>query len=392
MITRRILSELKLLLREYPIVTILGPRQSGKTTLVRDILTGYQYSNLEDPEIRQFATDDPKAYLAQFTSKTIIDEIQRVPELLSYLQVLVDKEKVNGRFILTGSHQLKLQESITQSLAGRTAILTLLPLSISELQNAGFNSDSFEEYCYKGFLPRVYDQNIRAKTVHSNYYQTYVERDVRQLINLKNLSLFEKFLKLIAGRVGQIFDASSIANEVGVDSKTISHWISILEASFILFKLPAYFENFGKRVIKSPKYYFMDVGLLTFMLGIEKNEQISRDPLVGNIFENLVVLECFKERYNQGKLANLYYFRDSNGNEVDLVFQNGRELVAIEIKSAATYSKSQLKGLKKFSEISNKCLKSYLVYNGDDVDLSDNTSLINFRNIFKVFKSTSLTP
>lgn len=386
MITREILSELKLLLGEYPIVTILGPRQSGKTTLVRDILTGYQYSNLEDPEIRQFATDDPKAYLAQFRSKTIIDEIQRVPELLSYLQVLVDTEKVNGRFILTGSHQLKLQESITQSLAGRTAILTLLPLSISEILSAGFNSGSFEEYCYKGFLPKVYDQNIRSKTVHSNYYQTYVEQDARQLINLKNLSLFEKFLKLVAGRVGQIFDASSIANDVGVDAKTISHWISILEASFILFKLPAYFENFGKRVIKSPKYYFMDVGLLTFMLGIEKKEQISRDPLVGNIFENLVVLECIKERYNQGKLANLYYFRDSNGNEVDLLFQNGRELVAIEIKSAATYSKKQLKGLKKFSEVSNKCSKSYLVYNGDDIDLSDNTSLINFRNTFKVFE------
>ncbi|MCF6237047.1 MAG: ATP-binding protein [Gammaproteobacteria bacterium] len=367
-------------------MTILGPRQSGKTTLVRDILTGYQYSNLEDPEIRQFAADDPKAYLAQFKSRVIIDEIQRVPELLSYLQVLVDNEKVNGRFILTGSHQLKLQESITQSLAGRTAILTLLPLSISELLSSGFNSDSFEGYCYKGFLPRVYDQDIRPKTVHSNYYQTYVERDVRQLINLKNLSLFEKFLKLIAGRVGQIFDASSIANEVGVDSKTISHWLSILEASFILFKLPAYFENFGKRVIKSPKYYFMDVGLLTFMLGIKKKEQISRDPLIGNIFENLVVLECFKERYNQGKLANLYYFRDSNGNEVDLVFQNGRELIAIEIKSAVTYSKDQLKGLKKFSEISNKCSKSYLVYNGEDINLSDNTSLINFRNIFRVFE------
>ncbi len=386
MITRKILNELKLLLGEYPIVTILGPRQSGKTTLVRDILTGYQYSNLEDPEIRQFATDDPKAYLAQFRSKTIIDEIQRVPELLSYLQVLVDKEKVNGRFIITGSHQLKLQESITQSLAGRTAILTLLPLSISELLSAGFNLDSFEEYCYKGFLPKIYDQNIRPKTVHSNYYQTYVERDVRQLINLKNLSLFEKFLKLVAGRIGQIFDASSIANDVGVDAKTISHWVSILEASFILFKLPAYFENFGKRVIKSPKYYFMDVGLLAFMLGIEKKEQISRDPLVGNIFENLVVLECIKERYNRGELANLYYFRDSNGNEVDLLFQNGRELVAIEIKSATTYSKSQLKGLKKFSGISNKCAKSYLVYNGDDIDLSDNISLINFRNIFKVFE------
>ncbi len=386
MIARKILNELKLLLGEYPVVTILGPRQSGKTTLVRDILTGYQYSNLEDPEIRQFATDDPKAYLAQFTSRTIIDEIQRVPELLSYLQVLVDQKKVNGQFILTGSHQLKLQESITQSLAGRTAILTLLPLSISELQGNDFHSDDFEEYCYKGFLPRVYDQNIRPKTLHSNYYQTYVERDVRQLINLKNLALFEKFLKLMAGRVGQIFDASSIANEVGVDSKTVSHWVSILEASFIIFKLPAYFENFGKRVIKSPKYYFMDVGLLTFMLGIEKKEQIGRDPLVGNIFENLVVLECFKERYNQGKLANLYYFRDSNGNEVDLVFQNGRELVAIEIKSAATYSKSQLKGLKKFSEISNSHSRGYLVYNGNDIDLSDSTSIINFKNIYKVFE------
>lgn len=371
---------------EYPIVTILGPRQAGKTTLAREFSDEYVYSNLETPETRHLAQEDPKAYLAQFNDKVIIDEVQRVPELLSYIQGLVDDDRVNGRFVLTGSHQLRLREAIAQSLAGRTAVLNLLPFSITELRSASIEFPTFEEYCYTGFLPRIYDQNQRPTTAYSNYYQTYVERDVRQLINLKDVSLFEKLLKLIAGRVGQVVDYSSLANDMGVTVKTVQSWISILEASFILFKLSPYFDNFGKRVIKAPKYYFTDVGLLCFLLGIRKKEQISRDPLVGNIFENMVLIECLKSRYNLGNLPDLYFFRDSNGNEVDILFQDGRDLVAIEVKSATTFSSSQLKGIKRFTKIASKLKHSYLVYNGDSHSLSDGVDVMNFRQIHEIFQ------
>jgi predicted AAA+ superfamily ATPase len=328
-IKRHIADELAILIREYPVVTILGPRQAGKTTLAKAALPDFAYSNLEIPEVRHLAQSDPKAYLGQFTGSVIIDEIQRVPELLSYIQAIVDSEHQNGRFVLTGSHQLRLREAVGQSLAGRTAILNLLPLSISELTGAGIEFERFEDYAFHGFLPRIYDQSQRPTTAYSNYYQTYVERDVRQLIHLKDVGLFEKLLKLLAGRIGQLIDYGSLANDVGVDAKTIRNWLSILEASFLVFKLPAYFENFGKRIIKAPKYYFTDVGFLCFLLGIRSGDQITRDPLVGSVFENLVVIECLKARYNMGMMSDLYYFRDSKGNEVDLVAQTGRNVSAI---------------------------------------------------------------
>ena len=385
MITRTLATELKMLVTEYPVVTLLGPRQAGKTTLARFVLEDYAYSNLEIPETRELAQSDPKAYLAQFNDRVIIDEIQRVPGLLSYIKGIVDEENRNGKFVLTGSHQLRLRAAVSQSLAGRTAILHLFPLSINELRGGGIEFDCFEKYCFSGFLPRVYDQSLRPGVAYSNYYQTYVERDVRQLIQLKDVSLFEKLLKLLAGRVGQLMDYSSLANDVGVDMKTVQNWISILEASFILFKLPPYFENFGKRTIKAPKYYFTETGLLCFLLGIRKPEQIRRDPLVGNIFENLVVVESLKSRYNKGDMPDLYFFRDSNGNEVDLVFQDGREIVAIDIKSASTFSSSQLKGLVRFKKTSDRIKKSYLVFNGDPVKLSDNTEAIHFKELGRVF-------
>lgn len=383
-ISRDVEKELHTLLDEYPVVTILGPRQAGKTTLAKTALEGYAYSNLEDPETREIAQNDPKAYLAQFTGKVIIDEIQRVPELLSYIQVEVDAKTANGRFVLTGSHQLSLREAISQSLAGRTAILNLLPFSIRELKAGGIEFERFEDYCFTGFMPRIYEQQQRPTTAYANYYQTYVERDVRQLIQLKDVSLFEKMLKLMAGRVGQVFDYSLLANDVGVDAKTIRHWISILESSFILFKLPPYFENFGKRIIKSPKYYFTDVGLLCYLLGIREPEQVTRDPLVGQIFENLVVIECLKHRYNQGLMADLYYFRDSNGNEVDLLIQSGRDLQAVEIKSAATFKMQQLKGIRRFKHLTEQVKASYLIYAGKAHTLSDATQAIHYKNVASI--------
>ena len=386
MIKRKIALELLKLLAEYPVVTILGPRQAGKTTLAKSVLNTYEYCNLEAPEIRAFATDDPKGFLAQFKKNVILDEIQRVPELLSYIQVIVDSEVRNGQFVLTGSHQLALHEAINQSLAGRTGILNLYPFSIDELSAADIFLGDYEHYIFQGFLPRIYDQHQRPTQAYSNYYQTYVERDVRQLINLKDIALFEKFIKLIAGRVGQLMDYSSLANDVGVSANTIKEWLSILEASFIVYKLSPYFENFGKRVVKSPKYYFMDTGLLAFLLGIEKASQVSRDPLVGQLFENLIVIECLKARFNQGKLPNLYFFRDSNGSEVDIIFQNGRDLTAIEIKASATYRGSHLKGLKRMSALTSKVNRTYLVYSGDNFEFSDGTVALNFNQVSRIFE------
>ena len=381
MIKRHITAELLSLLTEYPVVTILGPRQAGKTTLAKAVLPGYEYHNLEHPETRQLAMDDPKAFLARCGKNVIIDEIQRVPELLSYIQVQVDQEQRNGHFVLTGSHQLALREAITQSLAGRTSLLNLLPVSISELRDAGISYETPENYIYQGFLPRVYDQQQRPTQAYSNYYQTYVERDIRQLINLKDFSLFEKFIKLLAGRVGQLLNHSSLANDVGVTVATIKHWLSILEASFIIYKLPPYFENFGKRVVKSPKYYFIDTGLLCFLLGIEKPHQVVRDPLVGSLFENLVVIECLKTQSNLGRLPGLYFFRDSNGLEVDILLQQGRAITALEVKSSSTYQSSMLTSLKKLAGLSPALVNAYLVYAGDEISFTGGQRAINFNQV-----------
>jgi len=384
MISREIKQELHNQLTEFPVVTVLGPRQAGKTTLVKTELPNYEYVNLELPNIRKLAIDDPKAFLDRYPNKVIFDEIQRASELLSYIQVIVDETQENGQFVITGSHQLELRAAITQSLAGRTGLLSLLPFSIVELSAENIEYSHFADYLFKGFLPRIYDQKQRPQTAYGNYYRTYVERDVRQLINLKNASLFDKFIRLLAGRIGQVINYQSLSADVGVDAKTIKEWLSILEASFIVCKLSPYFENFGKRVIKSPKYYFIDVGLLCYLLGINKKEQIVRDPLVGQLFENLVVIEVMKSRLNQGKEADLYFYRDSHGNEIDLLVAHGRELMGIEIKSATTFDNSFKKQLLKFSENQQKLKQSYIVYAGENFGFSDGIEAINFKTISKV--------
>ncbi len=386
MIMRDITNEFLTQLREYPIVTVIGPRQAGKTTLVRSVLPEYEYVSLETPETRQFALDDPKAFLKRYAGNVIFDEVQRVPHLLSYLQGIVDQSGRQGQFVLTGSHQLELRAAITQSLAGRTGILHLLPLSIAELAAAGIRFDDFAEYIHHGFLPRVYDQQQRPYTAYANYYQTYVERDVRQLIHLKDANLFEKFIKLLAGRVGQIINYQSLASDVGVDSKTIKQWLSILEASFIVFALPPYFENFGKRIIKSPKYYFTDTGLLSYLLDIEKAAQVARDPLMGSLFENLVVLEALKTRYNQGLSANLYFFRDYQGNEIDLLFKSGSQLTGLEIKAAATWNSSFKKGLQRFSDTNAALTRRYVVYSGERMAFSDGVEALPYTNVAEIFQ------
>ena len=386
MITRNITPELLAIAKEYPVVTILGPRQAGKTTLAKQTFKQHTYCNLEHPEIRLLAVDDPNAFFKRFSGRLIIDEIQRVPELLSYIQVMVDEQEheIKGQFILTGSHQLSLHESISQSLAGRTAILKLLPLSMRELQA---NDCPFDQYDYMlhGFLPKIYKDKLNPSRYYSNYYETYVQRDVRALIKLKDLSNFEKFIKLLAGRVGQVMNLSSLSNDVGVSSHTLKSWLAVLEASFIVIKLVPYYENFGKRVIKSPKIYFTDNGLLSYLLGIENTSQLQRDPLIGQLFENLIVTECFKIRYNQGKNPNLYYFRSDKGQEVDLLYKKGGELIPIEIKSAMTFNKKFAKGIKYFQKISGSTSKGIIVYAGNLEHQSDDYYVLDYKNTQRIF-------
>jgi predicted AAA+ superfamily ATPase len=389
MIPRRLQPEFQAQLAEYPIVTLLGPRQAGKTTLVKSVLPGYAYVSLENPDSRALATEDPRAFLKQYPSNVIFDEIQRVPHLLSYLQGIVDENKTNGQFVLTGSHQLQLRESIGQSLAGRTSILHLLPLSIGELSDAGVVFDDVSHYLFQGFLPRVFDQNQRPHIAYASYFQTYIERDVRLLIKLKDITLFEKFMKLLAGRVGQIVNYESLGNDTGVDGKTIREWLSILEASYIIFRLPPYFENFGKRVIKTPKIYFTDTGLLCYLLGIERIEQVTRDPLIGHLFENLVFLEALKTRYNHGLTSNLYFYRDNQGHEIDLLLKHGAKLAGVETKSASTWSASFKRGLDHFHQKVHPLSTRAVIYSGESFQWSDGWQSLNYKAVEAFTQSLS---
>lgn len=377
MIKRKIQQELAKLAQEYKVVTITGPRQSGKTTLARMQFPDYTYVNLEEPETRQLAERDAKEFLKRYSVPIIIDEIQRLPMLLSYIQVECDKSNIKGQYILTGSHQPALKAEISQSLAGRTAILQLLPLSIEELTEAGIQLDR-DEYLFKGFMPQLYEENIDITRFYRNYYMTYVERDARQLVNIRNFSSFEVFIKLLAGRVGQLVNLNSLAGDVGVSSSTLGEWLSILEASYIVFRLPPYFENFGKRLIKTPKLYFTEVGLAAYLLDLENPGMVTRDPLMGNLFENMVIVEALKTRYNAGKDAGLYFFRDSNGLEIDLLQSANRKLYPMEIKAARTYNSDFAVNIKKFERLNDKTAGGSVIYSGDNVQKIGNIQLLNF--------------
>jgi predicted AAA+ superfamily ATPase len=352
------------LAKKYPVITLMGPRQSGKTTLVKAAFPHKPYVNMEDIENRSLATVDPKSFMERFSEGAIFDEIQKTPHLLSYIQVIVDASDKKGLFILTGSHQAELHGAVSQSLAGRTSLLRLLPLSLQELRT-GHIDDSIEEIILRGGYPRVYKENLPIENAYSSYFQTYVERDVRDILQVKDILVFERFIKLLAGRVGQILNYASLAADVGVSAVTIREWISVLEATYIIVRLEPYFENFGKRVIKSPKVYFTDTGLVCYLLGIETKKQLTPDPLYGNLFENWMILELMKFRYNQGKDPHLYFYRDTTGKEVDLLFQQGSSLIPIEIKSGKTFSPTFLNGLKFFHAQAEKRAKGgAIIYGG----------------------------
>ncbi|MBU0480464.1 MAG: ATP-binding protein [Proteobacteria bacterium] len=349
---------------QYPVVTITGPRQSGKTTLCRMLFPDMPYASLETIEDRNFAVSDPRGFLNRFPDGAVLDEIQRVPELLSYIQGVVDESQKPGQFILTGSQNFELMNTVSQSLAGRTALVRLLPFSLAEIASLQ-EIDSIDKLLYQGFYPRIYDKKLNPTEALSFYFSTYVERDLRLLINVKDLSRFETFLKLCASRCGQVVNFSSLGNDCGVNHNTIKSWLSILEASYIIKLLQPYYHNLGKRLIKAPKLYFIDTGLAAYLLGIQKIEHVSAHPLRGALFENLVVSELLKKRFNRGQTDNLYYLRDSKGHEVDVLLDYGSHVDMLEIKSSQTLIGEHFSGLKHFRNIYLQTRKCFLVYGGD---------------------------
>lgn len=336
MIQRTAARELQELSQSFKAVALVGPRQSGKTTLAKACFAGKPYVSLENPDVRSFATEDPRGFLEQYRQGAIFDEVQRTPQLFSYLQQVLDEQKEQGRFILTGSNNFLLQETIAQSLAGRVGFLFLLPFSAEELKREQQLPGTVTACLLKGFYPPVYDQPVSPRKWYANYIRTYIERDVRQLKNINDLAVFERFLRLCAGRTGQLLNLNSLGIEVGVDHKTIASWIGVLESSFILYLLRPHHQNFNKRVVKTPKLYFTDTGLACSLLGITEEHQLRHHPLRGALFENMIVMELLKQQHNTGQTPGLYFWRDNTGHEIDLLLEKGPALFPIEIKAGQT--------------------------------------------------------
>lgn len=365
MIQREMSSIAALLLRKYPLLTITGPRQSGKSTFAKMLKPGFEYVNLEDIDHRRFATNDPKGFIERYSKNIILDEVQNAPQLLSQLQVHTDAIDKNGMYILTGSQNFQLFEKISQSLAGRTALCTLLPFSMTEL-NELKKVKSWEEFCWKGMYPRLHHRSIKPELFYPDYITTYIERDTRQIMNIKDLGQFRKFMSLCAGRVGQILNMNDIGNSLGIDNKTVKQWLGVLESCYIIYLLQPFHNNFNKRVIKAPKLYFYDTGIASFLLNIRNTNDLKNHFAKGALYENFIINELMKNCYNKRVQPVFHYFRDSNGNEVDLIIEQSSFTYAVEIKSAKTINDSFFKGLNYYAALSNKKVKSICIYGGED--------------------------
>jgi len=388
MIKRDIESEILKVINKMPVICITGPRQSGKTTLVKQLFGEYKYYNLEFPEHRLFAQSDPAGFLSEMDSGMIIDEIQRVPDLLSSIQYFVDENRSKGKVIITGSQNILLMQSVSQTLAGRVALFTLLPFSISELENTVYNEDNYENYLVKGFYPRIYDENLEATNWLQDYTNTYIERDVRQITSVRDLSLFSSFLQLCAGHTGQIVNYSTLSNNLGVDVNTIKSWLSILETSYIIFLQPPWFKNFNKRLIKSPRLFFYDTGLACNLLGIRSTTDYSSHYLKGGLFESFIISELQKHNFNHKLNSKFYFLRDSNGNEIDVIIDLDGHLKAVEIKSGKTINQDFFKGFRYLDKhLHFKDIDKYLVYGGENRQEGSREQVLPWRNLNDIFTS-----
>ena len=384
-IHRELSSVLEEAYRYFSVITVTGPRQSGKTTLIRNMFPHLPYYSLESLDIRSFAENDPIAFLNQNEEGMILDEVHNAPDLLSYIQGIVD-EHPDKRYILSGSSQFAMLKRVTQSLAGRTAVFELMPLSYSETKDLTADVP-LDKLLFNGFYPAIYSGRNVPEFLYPAYMKTYLDRDVRDLLQIKDMMQFHIFIKLCAGRIGSLFKASELANEIGVSPNTITSWLSVLQASYIVTLLPPYFENTSKRLTKMPKLYFLDTGLACYLLGIESPEQLSRDKMRGALFENFVVTEALKQRYNQGKESNLYFYRDSNQNEIDLLLKRNTRLYGIEIKSSMTYNKDFEKALKRIDEwVKAPVDGKAVVYAGNFENTAGEIKLLNYTNMDEVLK------
>ena len=382
MINRSASTTLRQLARTFPIVAVTGPRQSGKTTLVRTIFPEKPYVSLEEIDVRDFATSDPKGFLQQFPDGAILDEVQRCPELFSYLQSIIDSKKRPGLFVLTGSQQFGLLSRITQSLAGRVALLTLLPFSLVELQKSKHAPTSLATLLFKGLYPPIYDRHPNPAQWYDNYIRTYFERDVRQLINVRDLNTFQRFVRICAAHTGQLVNLSGLANDCGINHMTTKAWLSVLEASYLITLLSPHFNNFNKRLVKSPKLYFLDTGLAARLLGLQTAEQLSLHPQRGALFETWVVSELLKSRFSQALSSNLYFWRDHTGNEIDILIEQANCLIPIEVKSGQTLTSDFLKGLNHWLSLAGKAAgKPWLVYGGNTNHIRQNVRVVSWKSV-----------
>lgn len=380
-IERQLSDIIKSELSKYPIVALTGPRQSGKTTLIKHLFTDYTYISLENPDLRHFAEEDPNEFLMEFNSRVIIDEAQRVPHIFSYLQTHVDEQNAMGQYILSGSQNFHLLESITQSLAGRVSILKLFPFDIIELERSGNLSSDWLTLLLKGFYPAIYQRHIDSSGYYANYIQTYVNRDISKLINVHNNKLFRNFVALCAARTGQLLNLNNLANECGIAFSTAKSWLSVLESSYIVFLLQPYYENFAKRIVKSPKLYFYDTGLVSYLLGFRQTEHLLNPALRGALFENLIIAELQKRNYHLNQLKEYWFWRDSNGHEIDLLEKKGNEFDIFEIKSTQTITSSLTKGMDYFDHISGGRVKNKtLIYSGDQIQERSRFKIRNWRS------------
>lgn len=382
MIKRDAETKLKELAKGFPAVAVIGPRQSGKTTLVKKVFSKKPYVLLEDPEVRLFAEKDTRGFLAQFPNGAVFDEVQRVPELFSYLQGVIDAANKAGMFILTGSQNFLLMEKVTQSLAGRIALVKLMCFTMDELRASKISFETYEEYLFQGMYPRLYDMSITPQDFYAGYVQTYLERDLRLLQNVHNLSTFHTFLKMCANRIGQLINLSALANDCGITHNTAKAWLSVLETSFIVFLLRPHHKNFNKRLVKMPKLYFTDTGLAAHLADIQDARHLEHHPLKGPLFESFMISELLKKRFNQGRENNLYFWRDKVGNEIDCLVDRGQALVPVEIKSGRTVTEDYFKNILYWNNLSgNDPSDSLIVYGGDTEQKRSSGHVVSWKKI-----------